>query len=248
MGEPQQGDKPLRTPSVPKPHHGVTSTTTGPRPIPPPQTGNLGTGNPAPPPAPHTGTPGTGKSANPASKTRTSGTGKPAPPPATQIRNTGTGRPAPPAPPTETSGTEPPGSVPPVLPPTGPSAAGTLPTQSLPVFGTASTNPLGHLNSLVLYRPARGACVELRAPFTVDRVLAQIRELCKPIGQDWTVRIFPTEAAWINDKWFAVHSNVESDNGARERFEKEFGSRVQQDGRVYIFKEIVRCSPSDYRH
>ena len=62
-----------------------------------------------------------------------------------------------------------------------------------------------------------------------------------PLGYEWTLRVFKTEAAWRNNEFFRVSSNILSDSHAAADFVGEFGDGLEQNGHVYIYKELVSC-------
>lgn len=95
------------------------------------------------------------------------------------------------------------------------------------------------MNKVILIRPARGGAAELTAPFSAQRFLDQVQELYRPLGHDWTLRVFTTETAWINNQYFQVKANIMTDAQAAQDFVEEFQQGLEQNGLVYIYKELV---------
>jgi hypothetical protein len=95
------------------------------------------------------------------------------------------------------------------------------------------------VDKVTLIRPARSDALELTAPFTAQRILKQVHELYRPLDHDWTIRVFPTEAAWRHNQYFTVSADVMSDTETAQDFVAEFREKIEQNGSVYIYKELV---------
>ena len=98
------------------------------------------------------------------------------------------------------------------------------------------------MDTVTLIRPARGGALELTAPFTAQRILERVQELYRPLGHDWTIRVFPTEAAWRLNQYFTVGSEVMGDTEKAQEFLAEFQQTVEQHGHVYLYKQLVSNS------
>lgn len=98
------------------------------------------------------------------------------------------------------------------------------------------------VHRVYLIRPARQGVVELTAPFTAQKILNGVQELYGPLGHDWTLRIFPTEAAWKSNQFYTVDANVQSNTVEARHFVGQFQDKLEQNGNVYIYKELVSYS------
>lgn len=136
-------------------------------------------------------------------------------------------------------------SQPPQPRPTGPAG----PTTQVPPpentglpFSLQPPRPGLNVDTVTLIRPARGGALELTAPFTAQRILERVQELYRPLGHDWTIRVFPTEAAWRLNQYFTVGSEVMGDTEKAQEFLAEFQQTVEQHGHVYLYKQLVSNS------
>lgn len=95
------------------------------------------------------------------------------------------------------------------------------------------------VDKVTLIRPARSDALELTAPFTAQRILKRVQELYRPLDHDWTIRVFPTEAAWRHNQYFTVSADVMSNTETAQDFVAEFREKIERNGSVYIYKELV---------
>lgn len=91
-------------------------------------------------------------------------------------------------------------------------------------------------------RPGGSGVVELTAPFTTQKILDGVQELYGPLGHVWTLRIFPTEAAWKSNEYFTVDENVQSNTEQARHFVGQFLEKLEQDRNVCIYKQLVSYS------
>lgn len=147
-------------------------------------------------------------------------------------------------PPTATGNTPSTNPKQPKQPGTQPGPIPALPPSNKPQPTVTATQPPATEtagNRVLLIRPARWGVAELAAPFTTKRILDHIRDLCSLPQKGWAIRIFPTEAAWNKNQYFRVDYKVEQSAEAGKTFENHFQSQIAQDGRVYVYKELVSC-------